>query len=239
MDEKNSAGKLWLYIMKSSFKPMLLVLWKDILTEIRNKDIILASFVFAVLVLVICNFAFDITPATVHILASGILWISFTFAGILVMTRSFVVENELDSLEGLLLCPISRDSLYWGKMLSLFLFMMVVELLLLPIFAVLFDYNVLSLSLILIMVLATIGFATVGTLFASMSVNTRAREIMLPILFFPIVTPVLIAAVEASMSIIGGGTSVINIREWIEILIIFDVVYLVVCPWAFGFVVEE
>ena len=85
--------------MKSFFKPMLLVLWKDILTEIRNKDIILASFVFAVLVLVICNFAFDITPATVQILASGILWISFTFAGLLVMTRSFVVENELDSLE--------------------------------------------------------------------------------------------------------------------------------------------
>ena len=239
MDEKNSSVKFWTHIVKGFLIPILLIVWKDILTEIRNKDIILASFVFAVLVLVICNFAFEITPATVHILASGILWISFTFSGILVMTRLFVVENDLNSLEGLLLCPISRDSLYWGKMLSLFLFMMVVELLLLPIFAVLFDYNVLSPTLILIIVLATIGFATVGTLFASMSVNTRAREIMLPILFFPIVTPVLISAVEASMSIIGGGTEIIDIRKWMELLILFDVVYLVVCPWAFGFVVEE
>ena len=121
-------------------RPILVLAWKDVLLEIRTRDIVVSALVFALLVLVVFNFALNGTPRLTDDLAPGILWVSFTFAGILAMNRAFVLEKDKGSLDGLLLTPVSRDSIYFGKMLGVFVFMIVVEVALLPIFAVLFNF---------------------------------------------------------------------------------------------------
>ena len=219
-------------------RPILVLAWKDVLLEIRTRDIVVSALVFALLVLVVFNFALNVTPRLTDDLAPGILWVSFTFAGILAMNRAFVLEKDKGSLDGLLLTPASRDSIYFGKMLGVFVFMIVVEVALLPIFAVLFNFSSFSIGLVLAIVLATLGFATVGTLFSAMAVHTRSREIMLPLLFLPVMAPVIIAAVESSADSIGG-TGAIGLERWLGLIAVFDAVYLVVCPWVFGLIVEE
>ena len=114
-----------------------------------------------------------------------------------------------------------------------------VELLLLPVFAVLFDFSAFSGTLISTIVLATLGFATLGAIFSSMAVNTRSREIMLPILFFPLVAPVIIGAVEVTNGVIGTDTGIVGSGRWLQLIAVFDAVFLVLCPWAFGIVMEE
>lgn len=220
-------------------RPVWIIAWKDVLLEVRSKDVVISSLVFGVLVMVIFNFAIDVTPETANVLAPGILWVSLAFAGILAMSRSFIRERDKDSLDGLLICPVSRDSVYFGKMVALFIFMLAIECLLLPIFAILFDFTAFSVTLIGVILLATLGFAVVGTLFSAITVNTRSREVLLPILFFPLVAPIIIGAVEVSTGVIGNGANVVGIGRWLQLIAVFDAVFLVLCPWAFGLAMEE
>ena len=216
----------------------LALLWKDILLEARTKDIVVAVLVFSLLVIVIFNFAIDPTPRLVAIVAPGVLWVAIVFGGVLGMTRSFALEKDSGNLHGLMLAPVSRDSIFFGKMLSSFLFMLVVEAMVFPISAVLFNLSLAAADLAVVAVLATLGIATVGTVFSAMAVNTRAREVMLPVLFFPVALPVIVAAVEASSLILQdgglGGTG-----RWISLLAAFDAIFLVVGPFAFHMVIEE
>ena len=224
--------------MREFLHPILVLVWKDILLELRSRDIIVSVLVFAFLVVVVFNFALNVTPQEVTELAPGVLWVAFAFAGTLAMNRAFVLEKEQGGLEGLLLSPVSRDAIFLGKALASFLFMLIVEAVLLPVFAILFNFSAFSFTLILTIVLATLGFTTVGTLFSAIAVQTRSREIMLPVLFFPIILPVIIAAVEISTRAIGGETAV-GVDRWLPLIAVFDVLFLVICPWVFGFVVEE
>ena len=219
-------------------RPVLVLVWKDILLELRSRDIIVSVLVFGVLVVVVFNFALNVTPQRVTELAPGILWVAFAFAAILTMNRAFVLEKEQGSLEGLLLSPVSRDAIFLGKALTSFLFMLIIEAALLPVFAALLDFSAFSVTLILTIILATLGFAIVGTLFSVIAVQTRSREIMLPVLFFPIILPVLIGAVEASTRAIGGET-VVGVGRWLPLIAVFDALFLVICPWVFSVVVEE
>ena len=225
--------------MRGLLGPVFLVAWKDILLELRNREVVVSALVFGVMIVVIFNFALNITPETVDLLAPGTLWVAFSFAGVLAMSRAFVTEKDQGSLDGLLLCPVSRDSLYFGKMLALFLFMVTVEAVLLPVFAVMFNFSAFSFTLVGVILLATLGFAAVGTLFSAIAVNTRSREVMLPILFFPVISPVLIAAVEASTGAIGSSVSVIGVGRWLQLIAVFDAIFLVLSPWLFSLVVEE
>ena len=172
------------------------MVWKDIQLEVRSKDIIFSVLVFGLLVGIVFNFALNVTPQRIGELAAGILWVAFAFAGTLAMNRAFVREKEQGGLEGLLLTPVSRDAIFLGKVLVSFVFMLIVEAVLLPVFAAMLGFSAFSYSLLLTILLATLGFATVGTLFSAIAVQTRSREIMLPVLFFPIILPVLIGAVE-------------------------------------------
>jgi len=224
--------------VNSILQPVAIIFWKDILLELRSKDIIVSAAVFGFLVVVVFNFALNVTPRLVTQLAPGILWVAFAFAGTLVMNRSFVREKEQGGLEGLLLTPVSRDAIFLGKALGSFWFMLIVEAALLPVFAALLGFAAFSRILLLTIVLATLGFATVGTLFSAIAVQTRSREIMLPVLFFPIILPVIIGAVEASSQAIGGGASG-GISRWLPLIGVFDALFLVICPWVFSFVVEE
>ena len=222
--------------MKSSTLAVAAILWKDIVLELRTKDIVVSALVFALLVIVVFSFAITPTPQTVAFVAPGILWISFTFGGVLGLNRSMALERESGGLHALMLAPVSRDLIFFGKMLSAFLFMMLVEVAVFPVFAVLFNFSLLLPGLIPVAVLATLAIATVGTLFAAIAANTRSREVMLPMLFFPVVVPVVIAAVEASTAVLQGDSA---FDRWIPFLLAFDAVFLVICPFAFQLVVEE
>ena len=171
--------------MSSALRPLLVMVWKDILLEVRSKDIIISVLVFGFLVAVVFNFALNVSPQRVSELAAGILWVAFAFAGTLAMNRAFVKEKEQGGLEGLLLSPVSRDAVFLGKVLVSFLFMLIVEGLLLPVFAAMLGFSGLSWALILTILLATLGFATVGTLFSAIAVQTRSRESCCPSCFSP------------------------------------------------------
>ena len=222
--------------MKKFLGKVLTILWKDILSELRTRDIVVSVLVFALLVIVIFNFAFE--PERVGLVAAGILWVALTFAGVLGLSRSFVLEKDKDCLEGLMLCPVDREVIYFGKMLGSLTFILVVAVIVLPIFFILFNLPIFRPELVLIVVLATIGFASVGTLFSALAVNTKAREIMLPILFFPIVAPVIIAAVKAT-GLVFAGESWSSLSSWLQIMAAFDIIFLVVSSLVFEFIVEE
>ena len=224
--------------MRDYLRPVLALLWKDVLLELRTKDIVVSVLVFALLVIVIFNFAIDPSPPMVAIVAPGILWVAVTFGGILGLTRSFALEKERGNIHGLLLTPVGRDAIFFGKMLGTFVFMVVVELAVFPIFAVLFNIEVFLPGLIPIALLATLGIAALGTVFSAMALNTRSREVMLPLLFLPVVIPVIVAAVEATGVIIGGGDSG-DLARWLPLLGVFDAIFLVVCPVAFSLVMQE
>lgn len=224
--------------MNGFFGPILALIWKDLLIEIRAKEVVPPALIFAALVVVIFNFAFEPTPDLVMAVAPGLLWMAFTFAGMLGINRSFGMEREQGSIEGLLLCPVSYDVVYLGKLIASFLFMVVTGVLVFPVFLALYNLPIFSPGLWLVVVLASLGFVSVGVVFSAMVANARGREILLPVLFLPIVVPVIIAAIEASRIVFQGGSSE-ELTRWIYLLAAFDTVFVVVSAMIFGFVLEE
>jgi heme exporter protein B len=195
-------------------------------------------FVFAFLVIVIFNFAFELRRVEMDLVGPGILWVAFTFAGILGLNRAFVLEQDRGCLEGLLLAPVDHTAIYFGKMISTVLFMLVVEALMLPVFTAFFGVNLFDLRLALIIVLGTVGFAGVGTILSAMTAQTRAREVLLPILLLPVAAPVLIAAVKATAGILDGLT-MSEIARWLQLLIAFDIIFPAAAFMTFDYVVKE
>jgi len=222
----------------SFLRKVLAIVQKDLAVELRTREMLSSMFVFALLVIVIFNFAFELRVENVRQVAPGVLWVTFTFAGMLGLNRSFVLEKDKGCLEGLLLCPVDRTAIYFGKMLGNVIFMTLVEAIILPIFSVLFNISLFHPILLLIVVLGTLGFAGVGTLFSAMAVHTRAREVMLPVLLFPVVVPAMIAAVKASGGILDGQ-AFSEIAHWVRLLTVFDVVFLAISFMTFDYVVEE
>ena len=222
--------------MKAAMLALFAILWKDVVLELRTKDIVVSALVFALLVIVVFNFAITPTPQTVAFVAPGILWIAFTFGGVLGLNRSIALERESGGMHALMLAPVSRDLVFFGKMLGSLLFMLLVEIIVFPIFAALYNFSLLMPGLIPVAALATVAIVTIGTLFSAIAANTRSREVMLPLLFFPVVVPVVIAAVEASTAVIQGGSP---FDRWLPFLLAFDALFLVVCPFAFNLIVEE
>jgi heme exporter protein B len=219
-------------------RKILAIVHKDIIAELRTKEMFSSMFVFALLVIVIFNFAFELRVANVKQVAPGVLWVTFTFAGMLGLNRSFILEKDKGCLEGLLLAPVDRSVIYFGKMLGNLIFMSVVEAIVLPIFWVLFNPPLFSPALILVIVLGTLGFAGVGTLFSAIAVHTRAREVMLPILLFPIVVPLMIAAVKITGGLLDGQP-LSEMGNWLNLLVGFDIIFLTVSYMTFDYVVEE
>jgi heme exporter protein B len=222
------------------WKRLYILVWKDFLVEWRTKEIFTAVSFFSLLVIIIFNFAFEPGMAKQKEIGAGILWVAFTFAGILGLNRSFLMEKEGDCLQGLILCPVDRGTIYLGKMITNILFMTFVEIITLVIFVILFNLNIFSQlpSLLLVMILGTIGFVAVGTLFSAMAVNTRIREVMLPILLLPVVVPVIIAAVKATGKILAASP-LAEISSWLRLLVGFDLIFIILCYLTFEYVLEE
>jgi heme exporter protein B len=221
-------------------RKVLAIVWKDIVAELRTKEMFSAMFVFSVLVIVVFNFAFDlrVSGERVREVAPGALWVAFAFSGVLGLNRAFVMEKDQGCLEGLLLAPVDHTAVYFGKMISTVLFMIVVEALMLPIFTAFFGVNLFDLRLILVVLLGTLGFAGVGTILSAMTAQTRAREVLLPILLLPVAAPVLIAAVKATAGILDGLT-MSDIAFWWQLLLAFDIIFPAAAFMTFDFVVKE
>ena len=224
--------------MNKVFTKILAIFWKDMLTEFRTKEVVTSVLVFALLVLVIFNFAFGTRADDRELVAPGILWVALSFGGVLGFNRIFSVETENSRLDGLMLCPADHAVIYWGKLAGGFTFMLAVATVITPIFLALFNLPLFLPRLALIIVLAIIGFAAVGTLFSAVAMNTRARDIMLPILFLPVVVPVIVAAVKATVVVLAAKPWE-DMLAWLQIIIAFDIIYLVIATLIFEFVVEE
>jgi len=222
------------------FKKVWPIVWKDMISELRSKEVLISMCFFAFLVLIILNFAFFTGIGQVSGILSGILWVAFIFSGLLGLNQTFGSEKDRGSLQGLLLCPVSRATIYVGKVIGNFLFMSIMEILILVLFAILFRVNLWGVltPLSLIIFLGTLGFVSVGTIFSAMSVNARAREILLTVILFPIVVPLIIASVKATEKIFQGRP-LAEIYGWLKILIAFDIIFFLVSYWTFDFVVEE
>jgi heme exporter protein B len=222
----------------SYLRKVLAIVWKDVRAELRTKDILSSMLVFAGLSVLIFQFAFDLRVDNVRLVLPGVLWIAITFAGVLGLNRSFILEQDRGSLEGLLLAPVDRSAIYFGKLLGNLLFIFIVELLLLPLMTVLFNVWLLSPALLLVLALGTLGYAAVGTLFAALSINTRAREVMLPILLFPVMVPVFVAGVQAVSELLDGET-LAGITRWVQLLVAYDAIFIAAAMLLFDYVVEE
>lgn len=207
------------------------IVQKDLTSEFRTKEMISAMLIFSFLTVTIFSFAFEPTKEMIKGVFPGIIWVAFIFAGILGLNRSFLSEKANDCILGLMLCPADRSAIYFGKMIGNLLFMLIMEVISLPIFFVLYDFKMVGsfLYLTLMIILATIGFIAIGTFLAALSVNTRNSEILLPIILFPLIIPVLIGAVQATSAILTAGP-LQDWLPWIKVITAFDIVFLTV-PW--------
>jgi heme exporter protein B len=214
------------------------VAWKDLAAEFRSRELFSAMLVFSLLVILIFNFALELDIKTRQSVTAGVLWVTFAFAGTLGLSRSMTIEKDQGSLDGLLLAPVDRSAIYFGKVISNLAFMLIVEAIVLPIYSVLYNVNLFSPGLLLVLLLGSVGYIVVGTLLAAMAVQSRTRDVLLPILLFPVVIPVLIAAVKASGGFLTGDTFA-NIRPWLNLLIVYDVIFTAIAFMVFDYVVEE
>lgn len=214
------------------------IIWKDVRAELRTKDIFSGMFVFALLAVIIFNFAFELRVPSMKMVVPGIVWVAVTFAGILGLNRAFVIEQDKGSFAGLLLAPVDRSAIYFGKMLSNLVFIVIVEAILLPLVMIFFNLSLLTWQHLLVLFLGTFGFTAVGTIFSAIAVNTRAREVMLPILLFPVLLPVLIAGVKMTGALVDGET-LSSMGNWLRLVVLYDVGFTVLAYLTFGYVVEE
>ncbi len=223
----------------SYLRKVLAIVGKDVAAEIRTKEMVSAMFVFSLLIILIFNFAFDLRAENLQTVAPGVLWVAIAFAGMLGLSRSFILERDRGVLDGLLLAPVDRSAIYFGKMIGNVLFIGLVEIIILPIFVILFNQAASTLPLLVgVVVLGTVGFASVGTLFSAMAVHTRAREVLLPIMLFPVVIPVMVAVVRLTAAILDQAPLADNLH-WLALLVAFDAIFIAASFMLFEFVVEE
>ena len=225
--------------MSAFMRAMSAVVWKDLAAELRSRELLSSMLVFALLVILIFNFALELDAAERASVTSGVLWVTFVFAGTLGLNRSMAIEKDRGCLDGLLLAPVDRTAIYFGKAVANLVFILVVAAIVLPVYSILYNTNLLAQpGLMLVILLGAEGYVAVGTLLATMAVQTRTRDILLPILLFPVVIPVLVAAVKASSGFLQA-LPMDEITPWLNLLVTYDVVFTAVAFMVFDFVVEE
>ena len=213
---------------------------KDLLLEFRSRTAVVSAAVFTALVLTVFNFGRDPTAVPTIDLAPSILWVTFTFAAMLALNRAFQLELENQALDGLLVAPISRTSLYWAKFIANCAFVATVEAVGLPLFVLFFNVGVghVVLPLVGVIALATVGFVAVGTLFSAMVIRTRFAELMLPVLLLPFFIPPLIGAVQVTASLLADRP-LSEVAGWLRLLAAYDIVFLTLATFLFPITVTE
>lgn len=212
------------------------IIWKDLRCELRTRQVWISMALFALLALVVFNFAFDLRVDTVVGVAPGALWVAFVFASMLGLGRTMAAEQDKGSLDRLLLCPVDRKAVYLAKLLGNLMFIGAVEIVAVPVFSAMYNLPLVTGMIVPVVLLGTVGVAAVGTLFSAVAANTRAREVLLPLLVFPLIVPVVIAAVKATQGIVSPTP---HDPPWLGLLIAFDIIFLSVSAITFQYVVEE
>jgi heme exporter protein B len=224
--------------MKGYMRALGALIWKDLAAEWRSRQLISSMLVFSLLVILIFNYALELDAAARATVTSGVLWVTFVFAGTLGLNRSLAVEQDRGCLDGLLLAPVDRTAIYFGKAAANLVFMLVVAVIVLPVYSILYNTNLFIPGLLLVILLGSVGYIAVGTLLAAMAVQTRTRDILLPILLFPVVIPVLVNAVKASSAFLQH-IPYADFSTYVNLLVVFDVVYIAVGFMVFEYIVEE
>ncbi len=215
------------------------LLWKDLLLEMRRRESLLAMFFFGVLLLFIFNFAFEIPRERAAEMAPGLLWLAFIFTGTLGLAQLYQAEKENHCLEALLLSPIDRGALFLAKVFFNLLLMLSVEVVVFPLFWMLFNLEAWKLlpSLFLVAFLGTLGFCAIGALFSAVTLKARARELLLPLVIFPLMIPVILATIRAMEILLRTGAFE-EASPWLRLLIGFDVIFITAGFLIFEWVIE-
>jgi len=223
----------------STVRAASVILAKELRLELRTRELLTATVVFVLIVIVMFSYAFEPTAAESRRYGPGLLWIAFLFAGSLMLHPSFAREQSNETLDALRLAPISNFAILLGKMAANFIFLAIAEVILVPVFGVLYNVSLAGIAgrLVLVLTLGTLGLIIAGTVFAAISVHSRMRELMLPLLMLPVLAPLLVAAVEATASLLAE-TPVLD-RAWVAFLAAFDIVFMTASWLTSDFLVEE
>lgn len=216
------------------------ILWKDILTEYRTKDALTSMLLFGLLVILMFHFAFEPDSLETDKYGPGLLWVTFIFAGMLGMNRTFAGEKENDNLQGLMLAPVNWGAIFLGKMLANLLFMLVAETIILFCFCIFFNVDLVPRLgwVALITFLGTLGFASAGTILAAVSTNTRMSDVMLPILFLPVALPAILGAVESTAAALTDPPAE-ALGFWLKFLVVYNIIFITLPLLLFDYVLEE
>jgi heme exporter protein B len=220
------------------FSAVLAVLWKDLQAELRSRELVGSMGLFALLSILIFSFALELDRIARTESVSGVLWVTVVFASVLGLNRSLAMERDQGNLDALLLAPVERTAIFFGKLIGNFLFTLVVGLILILLMTVLYNLTLTRLWLVLVLVLGTLGFSTIGTLLATMTVQTRARESLLPIVMMPVALPLLLSAVRATTGILNDAPQD-DWLAWMQILAILNLIYMTMSFLLFEYVIEE
>ncbi|MDP2735840.1 MAG: heme exporter protein CcmB, partial [bacterium] len=217
------------------------ILRKDLRVEFRTKEVFNSSVVFALLVIVTFSMAFEPTSQQAREFSGGLLWIAFAFSAMLALSRTFAREVPNDCLQGLQMAPISPAAVYLGKLFSNIFFLGLLEVLLVPLFSVFYNVPIWGKipQLLLIVLLGSWGLAAIGTTFAALTTTIRLREMMLPVLLFPVEIPLILSLVEATTAALRAGDSIVNPGIWLRIAFGFDVIFTLLSLYLFAYILEE
>lgn len=220
------------------FKATGWLIWKDLKSEWRSRDLVSAMLVFALITLLIFSFALELETETRSSVIAGVLWVTLAFSGTLGLNRSFSREKDQNSLDGLLLAPVDRIVLFLGKLTINWMVMLIIALIVVPVSVILFNLNLFNPQLILVIILGTLGYAETGTLLAGMTIQSRMRDLLMPVILFPVVIPLLLAAVKASSGILNGDLTG-SVGYWLAMLSGYDILFGVAAWLLFDFVIKE
>ena len=216
------------------------IVWKDLVTELKTRELFSSMFIFALLVIVIFIFSVDLSIVKANEVGPGVLWVAFLFAGTMGLNRSFMLEKENGCLQGLILTPADRTAIYFGKLISNLIFLLVMEIFILPLFMLFFNVDIISFigPLLVVIFMGTLGFCAIGTLLSSLSSNLKTREIMLPILLYPLIVPVVIAVVRMTSQVLDGK-SLGTMMNWVGLTLAFDIIFIGVSILTIDHILEE
>lgn len=223
------------------FRTVLTIARKDLVIEARSRELAYTTLFFAISVVLVFSFSFVVEGVALTDAAAGILWVAIAFAGTLALGRTFERERQGDTLKALLLSPVERPAIYVGKLVGLLLLMTAVEAVIVPVIGLLFQAPLGRAPWLLVGLLAagTIGFAAVGTLFAAMLIRAQSRDVLLPVVLYPITVPLVIAGVRGTAAIFAVEPNLAMAQAWLSMLVFFDAVFLTLALWVFGPVMNE
>jgi heme exporter protein B len=224
----------------SIFNNALSIAWKDLYSEWKTRQVLTTMIIFAGLVIIVCSFAFDPTNNTTKAVIPGAIWIIIVFSGILGLNRSFVSEQKNDNMHALLTAPLDAASIYLGKFLANFIMLLIVEIVAIPFLFLLFDFREMGSFpyFILVLFIGSFGFVAIGTFLAALAANSRSSEMLLPIMLFPLVSPILIGAVQATKIILTNIDKLPNAISWIQLIGGYNIIFFVLCVLLFEYVLE-